>query len=722
MALFLEFECTQAEPPLEDVFLARGGAIAGAAARGKTDFATTGSEKSVDLKLHDTVSSTVRLALAPIVATVVDGDVVEVCNRTKLLLCNSRVGASINGSLVESVAGQAVVYLSALLREQTTQIPLTYSAWKAHSSVLCVRDPRIVDADGRKSFVKFVKDDAKDSALGEAETIMSTWAEDAWAMRTGDVDGCVVYPLSAGLTKSLATVPAGINDSKFDLVHNVTMQELPYSWKTIESLLEQAIKTELGQVPKEIDAFVAETSAPGLCAANHGRTLAASLSIIASFLVSYSADGRTAIMPDQSKSVETESWLRQAPRTPLEANDCDGSAILTSSLARTISSVTPEVARLHPFVGACQNVLRPHYTVGVCVLGACSAEASSGGAGGAQVAGHAASLMIPTNDLLLALEKGAGATPQPNSGSLGGEAAQAAHDAIAEARFAACFSAEIVEQMPEGERAALRSWAAAKAAREQDDEKLRPFAIEGTTPASPLLHETGDAMIKAARISALDKEAFQKAAPNIGRSIKILHASPKHTHEFYHDFCEFNLHREHPLWKSPDVRSLNAACTQIVLAKERAAEGEKVSVAGVTPCELVNCEFAAVPLVTVGTVVANTLDYASEIADLDVMPARESCGLDSFESARLSESLASLKNLSDKLSLMSAETAKGHGVAYIIAFSSLVNNPVGVKHLCSKLTSIASAGVVDSLDIEGLAHDSNGKSAGKLVVLNVYVP
>ena len=70
--------------------------------------------------------------------------------RAKLLVCASRNGAAINGTLGPSVAGQGAVYLGGMLRAANhANVPMTYGQWRAHSSVVSVYAPKIVDANGR---------------------------------------------------------------------------------------------------------------------------------------------------------------------------------------------------------------------------------------------------------------------------------------------------------------------------------------------------------------------------------------------------------------------------------------------------------------------------------------------------------------------------------------------------------------------------------------------
>ena len=58
----------------------------------------------------------------------------------------------------------------------------------------------------------------------------------------------------------------------------------------------------------------------------------------------------------------------------------------------------------------------------------------------------------------------------------------------------------------------------------------------------------------------------------------------------------------------------------------------------------------------------------------------------------------------------------------MLAYSTLVHNPKGVEHLCQRLKAVAACGMVDSLDVLGLAVDANGSEAGQMVVINALVP
>jgi hypothetical protein len=717
--LYLEFESTQAEPALEKIFLGSGGSIAAAAARGLTDFAISGAPHATPMRLSDEFSTVVRIPV-PADSVSPNGDkpyTADFDNRAKLLVSSSRIGAGINGSLVTTVAGQGAIYLSNLFRTATgsTQVPLTYANWQAHSSVVAAANVRLIDEHGRRFNVHFRENKERDAALKAAEDVVGSWANGAWQMRQSSMR----YPHSPTLTKAVARVPCGINDSGYNLVHNVVEPHVPYSGSTIHSMMENAVQVDLEFIPEDIAQFLGDTKQPGKKAASWGRTLAASLSMLGNFLVSYRADGRTRITPEGSDVAAAESWLDQAPRDPCEGNDCDGSGIVIASLARAMAQAPEEVLREFEYINAAKNMIVPHFTIGVSVLGASSAEASSGGgaAKNAPLAGHAAAIMLPTLDLLNALEKGGAAT-------VGGTPVLApdVRESTAEARFKACFSDEICASLPEEERAELRDWSSAKAL--QMELGLSAYGIEGTTPASPILYASGEAGATAASNAKKDEKAFAKAAPNIGRSIKILHQgghNPQCPHKFYADFVEFNLGRSHPLWVDPQVRSLNAATTQIVFGNEASRISGAIEAAGVSPRFLVTNNYTAVPLVTTNTETAALLDYASQQAELDIMPPREPCTrLSPFLSKQLGRSLTALSSLDE--ALKGNDDADGHCVAYMLAYSTLVNNPLGVEHLCSRLRAVAATGMVDALDVRGLAQDDNGAEAGKFVVINALIP
>ena len=409
----LEFDATQTEPPLDKMFLKLGGAIGAAQSRGRTDFAVSGSEFSTVHKLSDEFCTRVRVPLPEgrVRASPTAPNKITLDARSKLLLCSSRGGVAINGTLVDSISGQGAVYLHGLLSSASignAPIPLTHSSWKAHSAVVTISGARVVDALGRQQNIEFQKHEEREAALEASEKYLSSYGDGAWNMRQTQL----VYPYSPTLTKAIAKVPTGLNDSGFDLAHNVLMQKTPYSLATIDALFKNAVHMELDFLDEDINKFEEATARPGKVAMAWGRTVAGALSSVANTLVAYRADGRTALTPQGAQAQAAESWLRMPPRSPTEANDCDGSAICVLSLVRAAVDASDAEREAHPYLRAVRNTVWPHHQLGLAVVGASAAAASQDLGGDRQhaLAGHATVVMLPTLSVLRALEKGAART------------------------------------------------------------------------------------------------------------------------------------------------------------------------------------------------------------------------------------------------------------------------------------------------------------------------
>ncbi len=725
---YLEYDGTQSEPPWDQLFLATGGALAAAQSRSVSDFAVTGSQEAVVRKLGDAFSTRIRIPIPAehVTSSPDTPNKIVIDNRAKLLLSASRGGVAINGTLVSSVSGQGAVYMKGMLKSAgigNAPIPLTYAAWKAHSAVVTASGARIVDGMGRQQEVEFKASPDRDAALAAAETYLSAYGDGAWHLR----QETLVYPYSKTLTKAVAKVPVGINDSGYDFASNILMQTAPYSPVTINKMFENAIHAELEFEDDRISAFEAAAAQPGKMAAAHAQTIAAALSALANTLVSYRADGRSVLGVAGSAAVAAESWLRQAPRTPTEANDCDGSAICIISLARAATEASAETRAAHPYMNYVRNVIFPHYQLGLAVVGASAAAASQelGGDKTQSLAGHATVLWMPTTALLRGLHKGAQrTTDKTGMGRLEPVVPPEKLEAVANGRLRAFYSADTLAQLPEDERAALSgTW---KQVPKGYLSELVAKVSEGTTPATPDLYADGERAKKALANVAADKTAFLKVGATIGRSIKELMvggADAKSPHRFYHDFVEVTFPRTTPLWTDATVRDLGFAAMQLVLASDAGHPGVGLSAAGASAFEMHAEQYAAVPLVVAGTDACAIIDYGSEQADLDVMPPRApSMPLTAFETKQLEASLASLESLHDVLKTRTApEDGSGHAVAYVLAINSLVNNPLAVDHFCERIKRAATAGVVDVLEVPGLAHTPSGFDAGKQVYVNALI-
>ena len=706
----LVFEASQSQPDYAKLFLATGGAINTAAGAAGTDFAVTSSTAAIVATLHSSDCKRVTLSL-PAESFTLEGGLVKIDNRAKLNISSQRVGAAINGTLVDTHAGAGSVYLANLLRDRDchTQIPCVYGTLASHTCTVGISNMRVVDKSGEEIDVEFTENKEKETLLKKAEDLVDEWAHNSWDMRQN-----VVYKLSPALTKSVAKVPVGVNDKGYDLVHNVIDQEYPFSVQSLDSLFEHAMGMELEYDPSEMKQMLAATAAPGMKAAVWAQTVAAACSTAACFLVAYRADGRTVMGATGSIFTSTESWLRTAMRTPCESNDCDGSALLVVAMLQAAVDATDEELSDYPHVRAIKNAVFPYYTYGIAVVAATSAEASAGGGEGDKVAGHALALMIPTIGFMAGMDRAA------TGGAVGGRKLTTDPRALREARYKAAFPEEVLAKLPEAEASKLRSgnvgdWEQAM--------RLQAYAIEGTTPASPIVY-LSDAGKRAhyAKQAENDMKAFGAAAPNVGRSMKILHVGGRHDadpHRFYHDFVEISLHATHPFYTNAGVRALGAGASQYIFA--RPAVGASITTAGMTPRQLSEDDYVLVPLHTVDETKGQVLDYAASISKADVIPPRAGpTTLSASQSRDVRRSIAALKQLDAGLS---KDETPGHCVAYIFAYSSLVNNPLAIEHFCARVSKVAVAGLIDFRIVEGLAvhPGEGGEQAGHFAVANVVV-
>ena len=705
----LAFEATASQPDYAKLFLSSGGSINTAAAAGPSDFSVTGSTAAIKAHLHSNDPSHVEIGLPGSIVTVAKGSI-QIDASCKLNISSQRIGAAINGTLVDTHAGAGSVYMANLLRARDThtQVPCIYGTLASHSCNVGISNVRVVDASGEEVDIEFVENKHKATLLAKAESLVDDWAHKAWDMREH-----LVYKLSPTLTKSVAKVPVGVNDKGYELVHNVIDQEFPFSVQALNSLFEHAAGMELEYNPDEMKQMLDATAVPGMKAAVWAQTIAAACSTAATYLVAYRADGRTVMGATGSAFVSTESWLRTPMRTPCESNDCDGSALLVTSMIQAAVDASDEDLKDYPYVRAIKNAVFPYYVWGIAVVGATSAEASAGGGAGAHVAGHALALMVPVINFMAALDRGA------SQHTVNGKKLTTVPGSFREARYKAVFSEGVLSTLPESEATRLR---AGNVADWDQANRLQPYAIEGTTPASPVMY-LPDAEKRRTHTheSEKDMKAFALAAPNVGRSLKVLHVGGKKAsdpHRFYHDFVELSLHANHPLYTDPAVRELGAAASQYVFARGHSVP---LSQAGATPREVATDDYTLVPLHTVDTTNGKILDFAASCSKEDVIPPRAgTMVLTAAQSRDVRRSMAALNQLDAKLS--KSETT-GHCVAYIFAYSSLVNNPQAIEHFCARVGAVAVAGIVDFRVVEGLAmHPGEGaEQAGHFAVANVVM-
>ena len=729
---YLVFDASQNEPDFTGIFMENGGQINAAATKWETDFASSAAHTSTVSSLGG-MPKEIRVPIAThkIMEGEVDGKrAVRLPSSFRLNISTSRIGASINGTLVSSVAGQGSAFLFDILRMSKSghyQIGLVYSSWLAHGASIGISSPRIVGVNKARSpekisppVVQFAgRSDQMKMILSGAAKIVQEYVQMSYSVRQQ-----IVYAPSPMLTKAVFKEPVGVDGQGYSLVHDIVDRGSHIGLKALNNLFKAAIAVDACQDKTVIKKFEGATINPGIEAAKEAGAIASAVSLMVNYLVAYRADGRNIVSVMGADFAPAESWLRQVARNPIEANDCDGSALMAIGMINAASQLTVEQYEDAEFryLRSVRNAVCPYYQTALSVVGATAPEANSADAGAQHVAGHAVAVMIPSISLLRAMGKGGekqlGKTKQP-------VCSPQARALVKEARFAALFPRQgtLEEQfrLPAEEVEKLETWGVAEAHVEFGE--LLPWVIEGTTPTSPVMY-VPDAAKRAEIEGRVKREdiALAKASPNVFRSVKILHvggSSAGSTHRFYKDFVEFTFSRKSPLYTNSRLRQLNAAASQFVLSRDTPAD--ELERAGATPKDVVMQEYIMVPLVAVNSQSGAILDTASDEAAQDVIPARGGgpMTLAAFQTENLKRSVASLEALHNR---MSGKGQDGQCVLYEVAYSTLVHNPSGVEHFVKTMETVGTKGYVDFETIEGLAIHEDGSQAGVFATVNVYIP
>lgn len=723
--VYLKFTASQNEPDFMGIFMEGGGQINAAATRWHTDFAMTGSSETTvtELDRNDLKEVTIEIPWDEWRTREVFGvEAVALSAATRVNVSTSRIGAAINGTLVSSVSGQGSEYLKRVLKHSGhAQMGLVYSSWLAHAASIGISDTRIVrimpDGSEQEQNVLF-EGRAPDVMLklASAAKIVNMYVQTGWAIRQH-----LVYPPSPMLTKTVFKETVGCDSQGYSLVHDIVERGAPMGLETLDSLFEAGIRTDCCHDTNDYVAFMSATATPGVVAAREARTVASAASLVVNFLVAYRADGRNFVSATGADFAPAESWLRQVTRTPIDANDCDGSALLGVGLIRTAMSLSPEDAAKYIHLAAVKNAVSTYYSVGVSVVGASAAEATSADGDHSSVAGHAIAVLMPNIAILRGLEK---ATPMKLGKTDQFVCDESKRGQVAEARFNALFPKEVREGLASpAERGFLKDW---ETARGSFLDEFVPYAIEGTTPSSPVMYQTNSVTRRNAEKDAKkDDIALAKASPNVFRSVKVLHvggSTSGSTHRFYRDLVEVTFPRTHPLYQDRELRELKSAATQYVLSRPQ--PGEAIQTVGATPKDLVEENFLVTPLVSLDDQMADILDYASDVAAKDVIPPRPTgpMKLNDFQTNSLKQSMETIYDLRKQINKGGEGIEGSHCVQYTVAFSTLVHNPKGVEHFCKTIKGLATDGCVDCVPINGLAVSDDGEEVGEFISINAYVP
>jgi hypothetical protein len=787
------------EANYEGTFLSRGGSLGACAARGELDLSLSHSKTSTHVLLTERLDQTIEIEIPDELvkdeATLSArtgfvkglsnngkglGPLLFLSDRARLNFTNSRIGASINGSVVTTLAGQASIALKDVFSEPQAlgdvlavnvdsgpkpsvaatgaspvaameqiqgdllkrtkvlvpvnfeSIPLKYSNWDAHQSVVSVQEPKVVRVckDGTRSPVNiaFVNDKAVDTQLAKVEPLLQGIYDSSW-----ETTKRVVFKASPNLTKSVMNVPAGYNASTYAPAAAVNDTPPAYTDETLEAIVKACLSAECTE--EEMEGIRTRLATPNPKAAlEFASCMASAMSAFSAYSMPYRVDGASAIEPLGLKLVEAESWRAEPVRSALQADDCDGSACSAISVVTRAAVIAADakLAKTHVYMNALGNSLGAHYVFGTCVLAANAGHADAANEHEQKIAGHAIALAIPKASFLAALNRGADGNLGGADGNLGGvpvvEVDKRA--AAATARFDALYPADLLGRMnlaEEDTKAFLNAESLAASVYADAEDGFQSLSMEGTTLASSCMYTHNLATRKLRSESyARDKIVATALAPNVTRTHKTLDAGEKGSHAFYNSMVEISLSMKHALFTSEALRSLGLASPHYRFAPQR--EDQPIAVAGASPEDLALGHWSAVPLWRSGAAEAAVLDVAHAEAASNVMPMRgKPFALQPNQVESLNASVALLEALQEVL-LKRADTHAGtkHPSRHLISAAALVGNPEAIKAFAK--TVVANEGILGEVRglgadeiVKGVATDGDVE-VGRFVVVELRVP
>lgn len=781
--LHLRILVKRTEADIESVFLSKGGSLGAAAARAETDFALTHSETAVS----ELVTDNLKQVLIPIPSQMYRRDAaskscaVIISDRARLNITASRLGASINGTLVGTTSGQGSVTIKELFTEAikrtatfsdaTTdavtaaatiegdgadgeneenevkkivmetqmiqmpfeQIPLKYSNWARHTSILAVMKPAIVAYDPATQThslaqdIQFVTDPNLDLQLKKSEAAMQGLYNAAWKTVKE-----VPFQPSPNLTKSVMRVPVGFNGSGYAPAAAVNDMPTSFPAQTLENILRACVSIEF---PNEQNhtAMLSAFATPSVAAAiNFSQQLGSALSAFSAFTMPYRVDGTPMVLPGGVEMVQSESWRAEAIRSARHADDCDGSAAGNIAVIRYAAKMQREQPDRYPNLRAFAHCFDAHFVCGVSVLAANAGHADAANEHAVAVAGHAIALAVPKASFAMALESG-------TKSKIGDALAVPfeMREAVTKARFDALYPADLIAAMPPDDQKLFASYDAMKRSVVADTvHGLQPLAFEGTTFASSCLytHNRTDREDRKAYFIS-DKEVAKNLSPNITRSFKTLDVGAKGEHAFYMSKVEIGLSLAHPLHTNETLRQFSLASAQYRFVQPE--EGEPLRRSGATPKDLATGTFAVVPLWSVGGEMGRVMDAAQAEATANTMPMRGvAMRLSSHETETYDASMKALHELDAFLRAPGKpEPGETHASEHLLSFATLFSNQNAIEAFTNMvMASPAVSGQVDGLTttIDGLATatrdaateatEARDEEVGRLVMIRLRMP
>lgn len=750
----LRFAAQKAEVDLAKQFLAKGGTLGGAAARGTTSLALSHADAHQTFLLTDT-SQTIDLPVpAKLLATSREtffdenksgvkigdnvGPHVLLSDRTRLNLVGTRTGAAINGTLVSTLSGTASVKLLDLFNTvapkevapgatgkaprpnvTVTQIPMRYPNWESINATVAVCAPQLirVAADGSETEVSavFFTPTAQAERLQQVQPVLKSVYDRAWQM-TKDA----VFAPEPNLHKSVvAERDAGFDASGYSIAAAANDTPPPLKPEVAEAVLAAAFAQEL---PGTHAQMLADLSVPSLKATvKHGQSIATGISASVAWAETYRVDGTAADTPEGLKMFQSESWPVQANVDfGRLADDCDGQASLANQFIEQAWALKTSGADMGalPNLRAVANSIGAHYVHGMTVLAANAGHADAADASKKAIAGHAIITALPKMSFGAAMARGARA-------KINGKPVVAPQfqRAVVASQWEALYPQWLLDEMPADERPTLASH---DAARQMHAATLatgpQPLAIEGTTFASSQLYEHDDDKREERKMEFIDaKSSLGAFSPNILRVFKTLDVCETGEHAFYNAMVEQSFSVRHDLMTSAPLRSMNAACCHVRHVKVSPA-GDVVGT-GSSPKDLATGNFALVPLWTAGAKDGALIDEAHDEALSNTLPMRGapiSVNADIFH-----ENMETLRGLDTFFHEPGKLEYAGFPHQAIVSFASLVGNAHAINDIAEVFKATPHLrGEIYGLDtvIKGLATGACGEELGRYIVIEVDLP
>ena len=682
----IQLTIARIEPDVDMIFLSNreGSTLGTACGRGETDVHVSGAAHATHL-LATRNASTVTVELdASYVEDVYDDDdgatIVEISDRTRVNLTTSRIALGIDGTVGNTMTGQASVELQDVAVDasngKSTVVDVAYPNWNAISCVVDLSNPVMVDINtGNVLTVKFTTNVEADTACTAAQAVLESMYTSSMKLR-----GVVNYSPAPPLTKSVMRVPFGVDGTTFDAVSNVVDRPSALSDEAFESLAHACLEIALnvdddGDGVVSMSDFMADTASPGIKASVHAHKVANALSTLVCLVCPYRIDGRTMVLPTGLKMVGSESWKAEAPRNIFSFDDCDGSGAIVSSLVYRADTVArdTDLAAAFPHIASISNAMA-HHMVGIAVLAANAGQADAAGKNGHEaVAGHAIALAIPKPHALKSMINGIMSTGIYKDD--GGEAQNRMARKVTEPYSSALYHADDLKRMPGDESDVLATSEGVLSL--MDATELFPLAIEGTSPviSGKLYEPDATARLHQIKAARFEKAFEQRFGPGVTRNMTRLHVPIDHAgpdHQFYKHFVEFSVPlRRYGTFQNDDMRKLGLATAQWVLAQPHDAQS-----AGASPNDLATGNFSMLPLWKLTETECTAIDAASHEVFSNTIPIRKGPVILSPNQYEIyTANMEALKSLtSSKAVLFSSLSGKRHVNRHVISFGALVGN------------------------------------------------